>query len=326
MRVDIVFCRRILSTGRVSEVGQAVPTYRLIGSPRDRSVLMDGVCVESWWRRAADQHPTLKSKMTYPVSLGVDFQVTQVVSGTGVFDGTFQGKAFVQIGSGSSGIFVIAKNYGSLQNSITVQLLDTGPGTTTALSVSQVGEAIVVTLGRNPGGITSTAAQVAAAINAFSMNPPGFAQPVRSTLTGSGTGIVSAVGATALAGGLDPVVDPSGRLFEWDWTVNTHGGLFYFENDDTIFIRNLQALFPSMSGTNHIQFRLINLDEGLSPISGTDIPFFETDLSPGAQTDSIGVTDVRIPVLPFQAVKVLFTTGTGGPGTVRFTLARSVFP
>jgi hypothetical protein len=90
--------------------------------------------------------------------------------------------------------------------SITVALVDPG-GVTATLSVSVVGNAISVSLGRAASAINSTAAQVAAAIAAHSaakelvvvQNAPG----------NDGTGIVTALAATPLAGptGTTPTLD-----------------------------------------------------------------------------------------------------------------------
>jgi hypothetical protein len=261
----------------------------------------------------------------YPVLLGSSFQVQQVVSGTGVFDQTEQGRAGVTIGSGSAQIKLKAKLLGTAPNALTVVFLDTGAGTTTILSVAQVGTVITVKLGRTVGGLTSTAVAVAQALNDF-MAPPGFQQPLRATYGGDGSGIVQPTGSpAALTGGIDPAIDPSGTQFNYIWAPNTNGGFFYFENDDFLIIRDLQANFPTIGGgTSHLQFLRVNLDQGLNPIAGSGIPVFESDVSPAFP--AIGVTDVRIPLLPFQALTVVFTVGSSA-GTIRMIARREArFP
>lgn len=87
---------------------------------------------------------------------------------------------------------------GTAANSVTVSYVD--PGTDGALSVGVIGNAITVTLAYATGAITSTAALVRAALIASA----GAAALITPTLKSGndGTGIVTALSATPLAGGL----------------------------------------------------------------------------------------------------------------------------
>lgn len=95
-----------------------------------------------------------------------------------------------------------AKIGGVYGNGITVAYVVSG--TSTALSVAVVTKAITVTVATNGGGTaTSTAAQVKAAIDAFAA---AAALVVTALASGNdGTGVVTALSATNLAGGVDAV-------------------------------------------------------------------------------------------------------------------------
>lgn len=97
-----------------------------------------------------------------------------------------------------------AKNHGVGGNAITVRYVDPA-GNNQALSVGVVGNAITVNLATGvAGAITSTAAQVRAAVLA---SAPAMALLSAVTLkTGNdGTGVVIAMAATNLTGGAEPV-------------------------------------------------------------------------------------------------------------------------
>jgi hypothetical protein len=87
---------------------------------------------------------------------------------------------------------------GSRGNSITVAHINPAANNQT-LAVTVVSEAITISLATGAGGaITSTAAQVAAAVNAHA------SLLVTASAEGNGSGIVNAVAATNLAGGSNP--------------------------------------------------------------------------------------------------------------------------
>lgn len=105
----------------------------------------------------------------------------------------------------NTGITYTAKTAGTGGNSIRVQLLDPAANSQ-ALAVDVDGNDIIVSLATNGGGaITSTAAQVIAAINEDNT----ASQKITAANTGasSGAGVVSAVALTALAGGSEATSD-----------------------------------------------------------------------------------------------------------------------
>lgn len=104
------------------------------------------------------------------------------------------------IGIGPAGIIYTAKTAGTAGNSITVAYVNGGANQSLSVGVSS--SAITVNLATDASSvITSTATQVKAAVDAY-----GAATALVGTaLVGTGDGLVSAVTATNLAGGLASV-------------------------------------------------------------------------------------------------------------------------
>lgn len=98
-----------------------------------------------------------------------------------------------------------AKKAGVAGNSITIEYVDP-PGNNVPLSAAVVGNAITVTLATDgTSTITSTAAQVRDAINA---SPQAYSLVYAVLATGNdGTGLVTALAATPLAGGSDVLTE-----------------------------------------------------------------------------------------------------------------------
>jgi hypothetical protein len=115
-------------------------------------------------------------------------------AGLGLFYGAQVGNAQLATGGGTSQVVFTAKLAGS---GVTVEILNPDPpAANSPLSVSVTGNVITVRLATNAGGaVTSTAAQVAAAVNA---NPAASAL-VAATFGGTGTGVVQTLSATPLA-------------------------------------------------------------------------------------------------------------------------------
>ena len=103
--------------------------------------------------------------------------------------------AAATFGTGTSEVVVTADAAGAAGNNISVALVDPSANNQT-LSVSVVGQAITASLATGAAGaITTTAAQLTAAINANA------AASALVTATGAGVGIVAAAAATNLTGG-----------------------------------------------------------------------------------------------------------------------------
>lgn len=257
--------------------------------------------------------------MTFPIQLGVPFLVQEVVSGTGVFDGTEQGRASVTVNpldGINSRVIVRAKRYGSAFNAYTVKTVDPGVGINyPATTVALVGSLVEIKLRRTVISIQATAAEVATAVNAFSS----FSFPVcaEADPAGSGAGIVSAAGPVSLAGGQDPAFgpDPNGQ-FKWVRAPNTNGGFFFFEQDEPIVLRKFEARMLVTVNPTPIKFEVVNLNAARRPIMAERGLLLEADMTPSQPY--VSMNDIRDVLLPFQAILVTCTV----TGFVRFSVQR----
>jgi hypothetical protein len=135
----------------------------------------------------ADAAAVAKMLFEYTVVAGDSATASQVTLGQAAV------AASVNILAGNAGITYTAVTAGTGGNAITVRYVVSGNNT--ALSVAVVSSAITVNLATDGGGAaTSTATLVKAAVPASAL--------VATALIGDGTGVVSAVTATNLAGGL----------------------------------------------------------------------------------------------------------------------------
>jgi hypothetical protein len=121
------------------------------------------------------------------------------VTGTG-FDGTGFAALTTVLAGANNDLVYTAKAAGFGGNAITVAYVDPG-GVSATLGVVVTGNAIVVNLGRAASAINSTAAAVAAAIAASV--PANALVSVANSGADNGTGLVTALAATHLAGASD---------------------------------------------------------------------------------------------------------------------------
>lgn len=244
----------------------------------------------------------------YPTPLGTPFCVQETTLDTNFTAAMERGRAKHTFGSGGSQVVVGAKLLGVEANAYTVAFINRGVVVSTT-TVTQTGSAIEVTLRRSASALLATAAEVVAAINAAAL-------PVRAS--GTGAGVVAAIGATALSGGAAPSsVDPSGTRFEWARTTGQAGGFFYFENhQDILVVTGLQAKFSGLSSTPiPLRVAVVNLDSGLEPVAGTDISVKDAEVASGYPEFSLAGID-GIPLLPYQALLVT----CAAIGSVRVTV------
>lgn len=114
-----------------------------------------------------------------------------------------------------------ARAYGAEGNSISIAYVDPG-GTTAALSVSVFRQVITVSLARAANAITTTAAQLKAAIEAHGEANQLITLEIDATDTGAGddgSGIVTALAAAPLTGGAGTaigILQPGGLLIDTD--------------------------------------------------------------------------------------------------------------
>lgn len=256
------------------------------------------------------------------INTGFPITIKQVVSGTGQFNGTEQGRAALTITATSptanNTVYIAAKQYGTLSNSITVQLVDRGSGiTVTGTTVSISGSAVSVVLRRSSGAVLATAKEVSDAINSYA----GLPLPISAGYSGTGLDLVNGTTATALTGGLDPTIDVvKPALFTWTYATNANGGFFFFENyREPLSIRLLSAAFTGVTGTNTVTFSRVDLNSRNKPISGTDIPIF-TYTNITSSNPSITVSDPRTIIQPGHGL--LVTTSTALVGTVQVDIQK----
>lgn len=253
----------------------------------------------------------------YPIQTGNPFMVQQIVSGSGGFDGSDYGRAtgIVTGSSGNNGLQLSARLYGAHGNDYTLQLVNAGAGVAVAgTTATQSGNNVIVSLRRTTSAITATAVEVAQAINAIHCG-------LAARHTGTGLGVVAAYPTTALmSGGYEPVLrGQPATQFLWTPAANVSAGLFFFEQEETITIRQFEAKFTISSGTHSVTVSRENLDERLQPIAAESIPVFAWDHLTSTNPD-IAFSDVGIIVHQNQALKVV--TPSTLAGTVRFDVRK----
>lgn len=259
----------------------------------------------------------------YNIESGYPILVQQVVSGTGVFNETEYGRAKAQYpaspGDPNAVVRVSAKLYGTAPNAYTVAFVDAGSGVTvSATTVSQSGPAISVRLRRNSGAILATANEVATALNNANLG-------ICAVANGTGNGVVAPQAATAITNqksGADPALfGPNQLQYHWYIPVNSDGGLFYFEQQRTVIVRQFEANFTISSGTYTVTIKRANLNSALEVISTESVPVFVYDALTSSQPD-IAVLDFDVLLHPQQALLVS-TSGGGLSGLVRFDVRKA---
>ena len=258
----------------------------------------------------------------FPTALGKSFMAQQVVSGTGVFDGSEYGRAkgTVTNADPDAVVRISARLYGTAPNAYTIQFVDAGTGVAVpATTVEQVGALIRVVLRRTVElGIVATASEVAAAIN----NAP---TGIVATYGGTGNGVVSAMSAQSInndESGVDAVISgPSSERVLYYLPVNENGGFFYFEQEETLSIRQFEAKFVVSSGTYTVSVERVNLNSNLEIESTESIPNFVWESITASRPD-IAYADNNLYLHPRQALRVI-TSGGGLSGIVRFDARRT---
>jgi hypothetical protein len=125
-----------------------------------------------------------------------------IMANDGAPDDAAQATVTINPTGDDNSLIFTARAYGAEGNGITVAYVDPG-GTTAALAVSVFRQAITVSLARAASAITSTAAEILAAINANGQASQlvTVALDEADTNFDSGAGIVTAIAADALEGG-----------------------------------------------------------------------------------------------------------------------------
>lgn len=149
-----------------------------------------------------------------------DVGAKMTITGSGFQSNTSRAALTTALAGANNDLVFTAVPLGTPGNAITVAYVDPG-GTTAVLGVVVVGNAITVNLGRAASAINSTAALIAAAIAASA--PAAALVTVANAAANDGTGLVIAMGATNLTGGVDAAfVDVQVQLPGADSVLNHH--------------------------------------------------------------------------------------------------------
>lgn len=219
------------------------------------------------------------------------------VTSAGTFTGVEQSRAGYVSGSGTSQLIFRAKKLGADYNGYKVRLIDPGrdnaseivqfdpgiPNPSELTSYSPDANRLDVILASSGGSITSTAASVAAAVQAFARSP------ITATVGSTGAGVV-VPDSFVLGVGVDPVVVRNTQFK----SSSTAGGLFFFGQSGNILIRQFEAkLNASVTWT----LSIVNLDEGYKEISA------ETVKVASASDTDVFLTNLNLVLAPLRALK-----------------------
>jgi hypothetical protein len=261
----------------------------------------------------------------YPTSAGLKFLVQQQVSGTGLFNGSEYGRARATLDpslGANSIVYVASKLFGTASNAISVQLVDAGSGVAVvATTITQTGAIIKVNLRRTTGAVTATSQEVSDAINTFTTySSPGYALGARAG--GTGLGVVAAVAATPLTGGLNPT-QYDGNQYLWTVTTNTSGGLFHFEHEEPLYVLGFRAWFTSFpgSGPYTLTVNQVRLDKDFTKIAAETVPVSIFDQLSPTKPDFAFSGRGDLILYPKQALTVV--TNATIPGFVQIEVAKA---
>jgi hypothetical protein len=238
--------------------------------------------------------------------MAVSFDLSSVVSmqqlltGPGTYNGSYVGRASLDVGGGGALVRYRARAYGLDGNSVTVEQFDSGAPNVVPVTTVQLlsANSVRVILRRSAGAILATADEVANAINNFrnSSNPT---QQLPVVAHAGGTSVVAAAAATPLAGGADPTIVAPQLKF----TTAGAGGLFYFDQTDPLVIRQMECQFVGMVGAVNVSFQIANLDAGLEPIAAETATIFSGAVNVGQPF--VSFADASFLLLPRQAFLVV---------------------
>lgn len=232
----------------------------------------------------------------------IDTSATTMVqqASTALFDGlTEVGRAALSHGIGAARVTVRAKKLGAPGNDLSLAIVDAGRPVSRTL-VREVGNTVAVVPRRDASAILATSDEVAAAINAARL---------KVVAHGAGSGVVTPLAESALAGGIDPHVI-AGCQYKFEQYAGLEAGLFYFDQQYAQNVTQIEGTFSITSETT-LTVQLVNLSEGLEPLPAEAASIYRATLSPSVS--SFVITDARILLLPYRAVRVL----CAAPGNVR---------
>jgi hypothetical protein len=150
----------------------------------------------------------------------------------------------------------------------------------------------------------TTAGVVVAAINAA------FGGTVLASTTNPAA--IVAPGTATLANGIDPTISKNAQF---KYPSVTSGGLFYFDQRENYVITQIEATF-TVGGATPIAIDLVNLDDGLMPITTETGPLYAGSMT--VATPGVTISDVKFQLLMNRALRVQIAA----PGIVRVQVRR----
>jgi hypothetical protein len=177
-----------------------------------------------------------------------------------------------------------ARRLGTDFNGYKVNLINPWRDTASEIVTFDPGDSrLDVVLRYSLGSVTSTSAQVAAAVQAKNVI-------VTATYGGTGAGVVVPANAT-LAGAIDPTIVRNTR---YSFSPVGNGGLFSFDQGGNVVVRQFEAkLSASVAWT----LTIVNLDEGLREDTSTEV-----QVAGNTGTD-VFISNLGLVLSPLRALK-----------------------
>lgn len=227
----------------------------------------------------------------------IDFETSPSVvlqhtlSGTGAFTGVEVGRSSLTIGAGNGAMVFKARHFGTDPHTYTVRIADPKRLTPAIVVRWKENDRILqVVPAHNGTAITSTAAQVAAAVAELVL-------PI--TCDYGGTGVNVAIeGSGALAGGLDPTAVRQ-TMFKFIPAANVNGGLLVFNQPFNIVVQQVEA---RLAASALWTLSAVNLDEGLREITGESVVYATST------SQDIFLANLNIVLAPLRALKFVSAT------------------
>ena len=210
--------------------------------------------------------------------------IQHTVAGSATFNGASVGRAFLTLGSGNSAVTFRARKIGTDFNGYKVCMIEPpqdNPSERVAFDPND--NRLDVILRKVSGTVSSTSAQVAAAVQAA-----GYIVTAAYGGTGAGT-VVPAAGV--LASGIDPTVV---RGTQYKFATAGNGGGFSFYQVGNVLLRQFEAKLTSSTAWT---LSIVNLDEGLIEIAG------ETVQIAGATGTDVFLSNMNVVLAPLRALK-----------------------
>lgn len=119
--------------------------------------------------------------------------------------------------------------------------------------------------------------------------------------------------SATMSGGAEPSIEAEASRYKFS---GVNAGLFYFDQPRSVCVTMIEGNFPT-GAADALVVQLVNLDDGLTPISGESSTLLSTTL---AASNDFCIADARIVLHKYRAVKVTCAK----PGKVWITVGQEV--